>query len=170
MNKSYYVRLTAKNGPTSHVCCCGRCGKRVLADNYNIQEHERTCNLKTGDLQAADSQARSTDEIAMVEEKNSLGYLLESNENVDSTYGALTLSICIPILKRIPGYTNRYSGMEWMPVFVAVFAAGTMFADFSRALSVTSLALATDLEAAEAYSLLGTVVGTPVTKELVTAS
>ena len=124
MNKSYYVRPAEMSGPTSHVCCCGRCGKRVLADNYNIQEHEQTCNLKTGVLQAADSQARSTDEIVIVEEKNSWGYLLESKENDVSTYRALTLSICIPILNRIPDYTNRYSGMEWMPVFVAVFDAG----------------------------------------------
>ena len=43
MNKSYYVIQTGKDASTSHVCYCGRCGKRHLLDRYNIREHEQYC-------------------------------------------------------------------------------------------------------------------------------
>ena len=43
MNKSYYVIQTGKDASTSHVCYCGRCGKRQLLDRYNIREHEQYC-------------------------------------------------------------------------------------------------------------------------------
>lgn len=189
MDKSYYVIQTGKDAATSHVCYCGRCGKRQLLDRFNIREHEQFCvpmakleqslkseamnskagckqtnnqqvdsqqvrnseadyqqvgNLKLSNLPAsnpcADSQKKisirvsslmnrrsisPTDDVVVVEEKNYWGYRLDSTEADGAVGGVLTLSICIPVLIKIPGFTDRFSGMEWVSIFVVEFAAGS---------------------------------------------
>ena len=104
MGKSFFVR-----SPESGACYCGRCGKRQLTDLYNMQKHAQICDPQFG----------GKDEVLVVEEGRSWGYLLESAP------GVLTLSICAPFLTRIRGFKDRFSGMEWMTVFAAEFAAGT---------------------------------------------
>lgn len=64
------------------------------------------------------------DDVVIVEEKNYWGYRLDAAEPDGGAGGVLSLSICIPILIKIPGFTDRFSGMEWVPVFVAEFLAG----------------------------------------------
>ncbi|MCR5810211.1 MAG: PcfJ domain-containing protein [Lachnospiraceae bacterium] len=104
MGKSFFVK-----SPETGACYCGKCGKRQLTDLYNMQKHAQIC----------DPQFSGKDEVLVVEEGRSWGYLLESAP------GVLTLSICAPFLNRIRGFKDRFSGMEWIPVFAAEFAAGT---------------------------------------------
>ena len=104
MGKSFFVR-----SPETGACFCGKCGKRQLTDLYNMQKHAQICN----------PQFSERDEVLVVEEGRSWGYRLESAP------GVLTLSICAPFLTRIRGFKDRFSGMEWIPVFAAEFAAGT---------------------------------------------
>ena len=104
MGKSFFVR-----SPETGACFCGKCGKRQLTDLYNMQKHAQIC----------DPQFAGRDEVLVVEEGRSWGYRLESAPRV------LTLSICAPFLTRIRGFKDRFSGMEWIPVFAAEFAAGT---------------------------------------------
>ena len=66
-----------------------------------------------------------TDDVVVVEEKNYWGYRLDSTEADGAVGCVLTLSICIPVLKKIPGFTDRFSGMEWVSIFVVEFAAGS---------------------------------------------
>lgn len=136
MDKSFYVIPAGKEVSTSHVCYCGRCGKRQLLDQYNLMKHEQTCNPsdrnpKIGNAYAVDqqprkSQIRLTDDVVLVEERNYWGYRLEGTEGDGGVAsGILKLSICIPILIKIPGFTDRFSGMEWAPIFVAEFPTGS---------------------------------------------
>ena len=104
MGKSFFVK-----SPETGACYCGRCGKRQLTDLYNMQKHAQICDPQFG----------VKDEVLVVEEGRSWGYRLESAP------GVLTLSICAPFLTRIRGFKDRFSGMEWMTVFAAEFAAGT---------------------------------------------
>ena len=135
MDKSFYVIPAGKEVSTSHVCYCGRCGKRQLLDQYNLMKHEQTCNPsdrnpKIGNAYAVDqqprkSQIRLTDDVVLVEERNYWGYRLEGTEGDGGVAsGILKLSVCIPILIKIPGFTDRFSGMEWAPIFVAEFPTG----------------------------------------------
>ena len=119
MDKSFYVIPTGKDTAAAHVCYCGRCGKRQLLDHYNVQKHEESCNLKPPGYRPL------PDDVVIVEEKNYWGYRLEAAEPDCGAGGVLTLSICIPILIKIPGFKDRFSGMEWVPVFVAEFPAGS---------------------------------------------
>ena len=105
MGKSFFVK-----SPETGACYCGRCGKRQLTDLYNMQKHAQIC----------DPQFSGKDEVLVVEEGRSWGYLLESAP------GVLALSICAPFLTRIRGFKDRFCGMEWIPIFIAEFAAGTM--------------------------------------------
>ena len=135
MDKNFYVIPTGKDASTSHICYCGRCGRRQLLDQYNVLKHEQVCCPSIGDLQADDtyaadkrthnSQIRLTDDVVIVEEKRHWGYRLEASVDDDAAGGVLMLSVCMPILKRIPGFTDRFSGMEWAPIFEAAFAAGS---------------------------------------------
>lgn len=104
MGKSFFVK-----SPETGVCYCGRCGKRQLTDLYNMQKHAQIC----------DPRFSGKDEVRVVEEGRSWGYRLESAP------GVLTLSICAPFLTRIRGFKDRFCGMEWIPIFIAEFAAGT---------------------------------------------
>ena len=104
MGKSFFVK-----SPETGACYCGRCGKRQLTDLYNMQKHAQIC----------DPQFSGKDEVLVVEEGRSWGYRLES------TPGVLTLTVCEPVLVRIRGFKDRFSGMAWIPVFAAEFAAGT---------------------------------------------
>ena len=104
MGKSFFVR-----SPETGACFCGKCGKRQLTDLYNMQKHAQIC----------DPRLSERDEVLVVEEGRSWGYRLESAP------GVLTLSVCAPFLTRIRGFKDRFSGMEWIPVFVAEFPAGT---------------------------------------------
>ena len=125
MNKSFFVKAAGTG-----ACYCGRCGKRQLVDRYNMQKHEQICN----------SHYKDGDEVYVVEEGSSWGYRLESTEKVAPASGrpasgtpapatnapdVLTLFICVPVLIRIRGFKDRFSGMEWQPIFVAEFAAGS---------------------------------------------
>ena len=133
MDKNFYVIPTGKDTSSSHICYCGRCGKRQLLDKYNVLKHEQACSLSIGNLQSDDtyaadrrannSQLRLTDDVVIVEEKRHWGYRLEASVNDDAAGGVLMLSVCMPILKRIPGFTDRFSGMEWDPIFEVAFAA-----------------------------------------------
>ena len=105
MGKSFFVK-----SPETGACYCGRCGKRQLTDLYNMQKHAQIC----------DPRFSGKDEVRVVEEGRSWGYRLESAP------GVLTLSICAPFLTRIRGFKDRFCGMEWIPIFIAEFAAGTM--------------------------------------------
>ena len=111
MGKSFFVK-----SPETGACYCGKCGKRQLTDLYNMQKHAQIC----------DPQFSGKDEVLVVEEGRSWGYLLESAP------GVLTLSICAPFLNRIRGFKDRFSGMEWIPVFAAEFAAGTRNSNILR--------------------------------------
>ena len=134
MDKSFYVIPAGKDATTSHVCYCGRCGKRQLLDHYNVLKHEQTCNPsdrnpKGSNAFAVDQQTHNpqislTDDVVIVEERNYWGYRLESTEGDGAAGGILKLSICIPSLIKIPGFTDRFSGMEWVPVFEADFPTG----------------------------------------------
>ena len=104
MGRSFFVR-----SPETGACFCGRCGKRQLTDLYNMKKHAQICN----------PQFSEKEEVLVVEEGRSWGYRLENAP------GVLTLSVCAPFLIRIRGFKDRFSGMEWIPVFVAEFAAGT---------------------------------------------
>ena len=110
MDKSFFVR-SAETG----ACYCGRCGKRQLNDRYNMQKHGQICS----------PQFKAGDDVYVVDEGSSLGYRLESKVNAGSSPDMLTLSICTPVLTRIRGFKDRFSGMEWKTVFTAEFAAGT---------------------------------------------
>ena len=88
--------------PETGACFCGKCGKRQLTDLYNMQKHAQIC----------DPRLSERDEVLVVEEGRSWGYRLESAP------GVLTLSVCAPFLTRIRGFKDRFSGMEWIPVFV----------------------------------------------------
>ncbi len=134
MDKSFYVIPGGNSASTSHICCCGRCCRRQLLDQYNVLKHEQTCipstgSPQTGGMYAADKKANNsklcfTDNVVIVQEKNDWGYRLEAAENDAAEGAVLILSVCIPILKRIPGFTDRFSGMEWVSIFEASFAAG----------------------------------------------
>ena len=106
MNKSFFVKAAGTG-----ACYCGRCGKRQLADRYNMQKHEQICNPQYND----------GDEVYVAEEGSSWGYRLESTP----APAILTLFICAPVLIRLRGFKDRFSGMEWQPIFVAEFAAGS---------------------------------------------
>ena len=117
MNKSFFVKAAGTG-----ACYCGRCGKRQLADRYNMQKHEQICN----------PQYKDGDEVYVVEEGSSWGYCLESTEKEAPVSGrpasgtpapatnapgtptpsALTLFICVPVLIRSRGFKDRFSGME----------------------------------------------------------
>ena len=117
MDKSFYVR-SAETG----ACYCGRCGKRQLNDRYNMQKHGQICS----------PQFKAGDDVYVVDEGSSLGYRLESKVNAGSSPDMLTLSICTPVLTRIRGFKDRFSGMEWKTVFTAEFAAGTRVSQILR--------------------------------------
>ena len=130
MDKNFYVIPTGNKASMSHICYCGRCGKRQLLDRYNVQKHEQDCALSVRDSLAGTrltggSKLSQTDDVVIVEEMNYWGYKLEATEADGDAIGVLSLSICIPILIKIPGFTDRFSGMEWVPVFVAEFPAGS---------------------------------------------
>ena len=128
MDRIFMVR----SGQTG-ACYCGKCGKRQLADRYNMHKHAMICGSGIGEK----------DEILLIDEDSSWGYCLDAlpitaracDQAAAITAPAITaracdrqalrLRVCAPQLKKVRGFTDRFSGLEWGPVFEAVFPAGS---------------------------------------------
>ena len=99
MDRDYMIRRKSDG-----FCYCARCGKRQL-DLYNMKKHAAFCGFGDG-------------KVLVLEEERSLGYRLEAEE------GALLLRVCRPTLKTLRGFTDRFRGIEWTPLFEVRFPAG----------------------------------------------
>ena len=128
MDRIFMVR----SGQTG-ACYCGKCGKRQLADRYNMHKHAMICGSGIGEK----------DEIPLIDEDSSWGYCLDAlpitaracDQAAAITAAAITaracdrqalrLRVCAPRLRKVRGFTDRFSGLEWVPVFEAVFPAGS---------------------------------------------
>ena len=139
MDRVFMIR-SGKTG----ICYCGKCGKRQIGDRYNMNKHAQVCGEGIG----------AKDEVVLVDEGSGWGYRLDSVPGVSATEKtpaeriakspatarritspaadsgpeaapvALRLHICAPRLRPIPGFTDRFSGIEWVPVFEVLFPAG----------------------------------------------
>jgi len=140
MDRAFMIR-SGKTG----ICYCGRCGKRQIGDRYNMKKHAQACCEGIG----------VKDEVILMDEGSSLGYRLDSipggaaPEMVPETRltkshasairtmspaavtepeaapAALRLRICAPQLRPIRGFTDRFCGIDWVPVFEVLFPAGS---------------------------------------------
>ena len=137
MDRVFMIR-SGKTG----ICYCGKCGKRQIGDRYNMNKHVQACGEGIG----------AKDEVVLVDEGSGWGYRLDSvpggsapktDPAVVSTAApktdpaavstvapktapaALRLCICAPRLRPIPGFKDRFSGIEWVPVFEVLFPAGS---------------------------------------------
>lgn len=99
MDRDYMIRREEDG-----TIYCSRCGKRQL-DRYNMKKHAAFCGFDRG-------------ELSVLVEGRSLGYRLEAEK------GALVLSVCRPALKTLRGFTDRFRGIEWTPLFEVRFPAG----------------------------------------------
>ena len=138
MDRVFMVR-SKKND----ICYCGRCGKRQIGDRYNMNKHAQIC--------AAGVSVK--DEVLLVEEDSGWGYRLDSMpsaSNTEITSGAsdtesipspydlgsepqvLRLRVCAPHLVPIGGFTDRFSGMKWVPIFEVLFPAGSKSPDIIK--------------------------------------
>lgn len=86
---------------------CGKCGKKMMQDQYNIQKHAANC--------WPDTQR----EVECIDEGRSLVYRLEKEP------GKLVLTVDVPYLKLLPGFTDRFRGCRWVNVFKAEYPVGS---------------------------------------------
>jgi len=84
---------------------CGKCGKGITPDIYNAGKHAETCGFSVVD----------TGEGRNVARDHEPGYRLSAIE------GNLHLEICFPELVNIPGFQDRFRGLQWLPVMETVF-------------------------------------------------
>lgn len=124
MDRSFFIRSKSTN-----ACYCGKCGQRQLGDRYNMRKHAQACGFGVG----------GEDDVLLVDEDSGWGYYLESapgngksgaGKSCDGTpedtkSGVLTLRVCAPHLIAIRGFKDRFSGLEWTPIFAAEFHAGS---------------------------------------------
>ena len=109
MDRSIFIRSGSTN-----ACYCGKCGQRQLGDLYNMRKHAQVCGSGVG----------GEDDVLLVDEDRGWGYYLDSALE-DARPGVLTLRVCAPHLKVIRGFKDRFSGVEWTPIFAAEFRAGS---------------------------------------------
>ena len=139
MDRVFMIR-SGKTG----ICYCGKCGKRQIGDHYNMNKHAQACGEGIG----------AKGEAVLVDEGSGWGYRLDSipggsapektlavriakspaparrmtspaaDSGPEAAPVALRLHICAPRLRPIPGFTDRFSGIEWVPVFEVLFPAG----------------------------------------------
>ena len=88
------------------ACYCGKCGKKLLDDSYNMGKHAELCGFTAG----------SEDPL---KEGADLGYRLEGSRE------GVLLSVCRPQLKVIRGFTDRFYGAEWKSVFEVRYSGGS---------------------------------------------
>ena len=88
------------------ACYCGKCGKKLLNDSYNMGKHAELCGFAQG----------SEDPL---KEGVDLVYRLEGSRE------GVLLSVCKPFLRVIGGFTDRFYGAEWKSVFELRFPAGS---------------------------------------------
>ena len=105
MDKRAFMVESARTG----AFYCGRCGRKMLYDHYNMFKHACRCG----------GEPAKREDLILAEEGKDWGYLLEEGEQ------SLLFSVCTPRLKVIRGFTDRFHGMEWEPVFRAEFPAGS---------------------------------------------
>lgn len=113
MDRVFMIR-SGKTG----ICYCGKCGKRQIGDHYNMNKHAQACGEGIG----------AKGEAVLVDEGSGWGYRLDSIPGGSAPKEApavLRLHICAPRLRPIPGFTDRFSGIEWVPVFEVLFPAGS---------------------------------------------
>lgn len=125
MDRVFMIR-SGKTG----ICYCGKCGKRQIGDRYNMNKHAQACGEGIG----------AKDEVVLVDEGSGWGYRLDSVPGGSAPKTApaavstaapktapakLRLRICAPRLRPIPGFKDRFSGIEWVPVFEVLFPAGS---------------------------------------------
>lgn len=124
MDRSFFIRSKSTN-----ACYCGKCGQRQLGDRYNMRKHAQACGFGVG----------GEDDVLLVDEDSGWGYYLESapgngksgaGKSCDGTpedtkSGVLTLRVCAPHLIAIRGFKDRFSGLEWTPIFAVEFHAGS---------------------------------------------
>ena len=86
---------------------CGKCGKRMLQDQYNTRKHAAEC---WPDTQHG---------VECIDEGQTLVYRLEKEP------GKLVLTVDVPYLKPLPGFTDRFRGCRWENVFKADYPVGS---------------------------------------------
>ena len=100
--KKYYVMKSERfNG-----WYCGKCGKKLPMDRYNSVKHAACC-------------WEGTDyETEFLEEGADRIYSLEALP------GKIVLTVNLPLVKCIPGFTDRFEGTQWIRTFEAEYEAG----------------------------------------------
>ena len=88
---------------------CGKCGKMMLQDNYNLKRHAISCGFSTGP------------EALVLEENADHAYLFEASEDRKQLY----FLVMIPTLIPTAVYKDRYCGTRWTELFRATFSQGS---------------------------------------------
>ena len=99
MDRRFFIHSNKK-----HRCYCANCGKIQLQDHYNYKKHGVSCGF-TDD-----------DNFTPVKEGQTYGYRWSKEGQ------KLRFSVCLPYLRLRPGFTDRYQGGYWKPVFEAEFS------------------------------------------------
>ena len=145
MDRAFMIR-SCKTG----ICYCGKCGKRQIGDRYNMNKHARACCEGIGAkdeavlvdegrgwgyrldsvpggsaLKAAPAAASSAVPTASPKTAPAAARKTAPTAVRKTVPAALRLSVCAPRLRPIPGFTDRFSGIEWVPEFEVLFPAGS---------------------------------------------
>ncbi len=101
--KKYYII----NSERYRGWYCGKCGKKLPMDRYNGKKHAEAC------WSGADYETE---------------FILEGADqiyNLTACPGKVVLTLSLPLIKRIPGFQDRFEGMERLKTFEVVYKAGS---------------------------------------------